>query len=99
MWPVAARPRQIGHPPAQLALGDSELPVAALTSDLGRMLETRTTPRQVTLHARRIGNGQLLGDEIQHRCRHVQRVGQERAQRADGHQLEPQQLGYEIGHP
>jgi len=52
------------------------------------VLETCLGPLGVALHTRRVGNLQLPGQVVDHRSRHVERVGQERAQIAGRGQLQ-----------
>jgi hypothetical protein len=45
-------------------------------------------PLGVALHAGRILDRQLGGDDVQDLVRHLQRIGQKAAQEANGHELE-----------
>jgi hypothetical protein len=52
------------------------------------MLEAGRSALGVALHARQVGDGQLVGQVLQHHVRHVQRIGQEQAQGAHRGELQ-----------
>ena len=78
--PVAGRPRPPIHPPRQLVTGLREIAPSVDLADLPPMLEPRHFPHQIVPHhRRRLPDGQLLGQILEHRLRHIRRVIQERA--------------------
>ena len=85
---VPGRPRAGCHPIGELRLDVGELLQLAGPADLPLVIEPRLPPLGVPLNLRRVRHPQLPGHEVQHRTRHLQRVLQERAQPANGHQLQ-----------
>jgi hypothetical protein len=80
--PLGAGPRPRPQPGTQLGLhrGVAEVAVAVDLADLAGVLMLGRQPGGVLLHTRRVGDPELGGKVLDHRPRHLQRVGQERAE-------------------
>src|SRR6266705_248154 len=65
------------HPLPELVFGVGELPPLADLADLPLVVEPRLRPLGVLLHLRRISDAELLGHEVQHSDRHIERIVQE----------------------
>jgi hypothetical protein len=85
---IAGCPRPGIHPRREFRLAVSEVPQRQHAPDLLGVLEASGSALGVALDARRVGDGQLIGQVLQHRVRDVQRIGQEQAQVAHRGQLQ-----------
>lgn len=94
---VAGHPRLVGDPGRELRLDVGVQGQAVLTLDLPGVFEFGLLPLGVLLHARGFLDTQLLGEIVDQLRRHLERVGQEHAQLADGHDLERSPAGCSPG--
>lgn len=85
---VTGDPGAVVDPAGKLALGIGDVPPAVLPGDLPLVLKAGLLPANVRLETRGVRDGQLLGEVVDHLRRHVEGIGEEGAEVAEGDQLQ-----------